>query len=148
MDNIIPKVIGIFVGIFAILTIAGWVITNLNSGSSFVDSGNKKMVTMATQLEENDYTKYDGVVVAGSDVISFIKSQISQDAEICVEVITSSGNTAYLYTDGTLATKSTAKMASTTSKKSSAYINPTGSFLGAITRNAAGAITYISFTQQ
>lgn len=148
MEHPVYTIFAVIIVIFLALGIGSKVIKTFDTGSEFMDKGDKKIATLATALDESDYTKYDGVIVSGADVISFIKSQMSQDAEVCIDVITPKGTTAYLYTDGTLATKSNAKMASTTSKKSSAYINPTASFLGSNTRDASGAITYVSFTQQ
>lgn len=148
MSDLIVKVLFIFAGIVGALLIIGAVLMQVNNGVSSIESSGQKMTSLSTQLDESDYTKYDGVIVLGSDVRNFIKSQMSQDSEICISVVTSKGTTNYIYTDGTLQTESTAKIASTTSKKSSAYINPTGSFLGAITRNETGAITLITFTQQ
>lgn len=130
------------------MLIIGKIFNFWNIGSDFMDKAEKKATNMATSFDEADYTKYDGVVVTGSDVKSFIKNQIDQEAEICIEVITPKGSTTYLYTDATLATKSTANIASTASKKNAAYINPTAYFLGACTRDATKAITYMSFTQQ
>lgn len=148
MSDLIVKVLFIFAGIVGTLSIISAVLMQVNNGVSSIESSGQKMTSLSTQLDESDYTKYDGVIVLGSDVRNFIKSQMSQDSEICISVVTSKGTTNYIYTDGTLQTESTAKIASTTSKKSSAYINPTGSFLGAITRNETGAITLITFTQQ
>ena len=147
-----PRVIQIILELIAViaftLMIIAGVKVGVDSSGTTMNLAVNKMTNMGVSIEESEYTNYDGVVVKGSTVISFIKDQIAQNAEICIEVITPKGTTSYVYTDGTLATKSTALISSALSKKNTAYINPAGDFLGASTRDATDTITIMTFTQQ
>ena len=147
-----PRVIQILLELIAVVAFTLMIIAGVKAG---VDSSGttmnlavNKMTNMGVSLEESEYTKYDGVVVKGSTVISFIKDQIAQNAEICIKVITPKSTTSYIYTDGTLTTESTALISSALSKKNAAHIELTGDFLGEVIRDASNTITIMTFTQQ
>lgn len=147
-----PRVIQLILELIAVIAFTLMIIAGVKAG---VDSSGttmnlavNKMTNMGVSIEESEYTKYDGVVVKGSAVISFIKDQIAENAEICIKVITPKSTTSYIYTDGTLTTESTALISSALSKKNAAHIELTGDFLGEVTRDASNTITIMTFTQQ
>lgn len=148
MSDTMRHIIEIFAVIVFALTIVGWIKRGVDSSETIVNSAINKMTNFGVRLEESEYTKYDGVVVKGSAVISFIKDQIAENAEICIKVITPKSTTSYIYTDGTLTTESTALISSALSKKNAAHIELTGDFLGEVIRDASNTITIMTFTQQ
>lgn len=148
MSDTMRHIIEIFAVIVFALTIVGWIKRGVDSSETTVNSAINKMTNFGVRLEESEYTKYDGVVVKGSAVISFIKDQIAENAEICIKVITPKSTTSYIYTDGTLTTESTALISSALSKKNAAHIELTGDFLGEVIRDASNTITIMTFTQQ
>lgn len=115
------------------------------------ESGNKAVSDIAklnTQIEESDYTDYDGTTVTGAEVINIIK-RFSMN-EICISV----DGTSYIYTDTSLATPQTPEELSNAikdakTKSNGKYINPGSKYIGKVVRNEnTDAIVGLTFTKQ
>lgn len=115
------------------------------------ESGNKAVSDIAklnTQIEESDYTDYDGTIITGAEALNLVK-RFSQN-EICITI----GGTSYIYTDNSLTTPMTDQQLSDAikaakTKTSGSYINPGSKYLGKVVRDeASGAIMGLEFTKQ
>lgn len=116
-------------------------------------SGVDQINKLNAEFTESDKTMYEGISIAGSEVINVINKFKSE--EISVVVTTKSNNTTYYgysvsgtggkYVLGSITSNST----QTAKKVSNAcYIKPTAQFLGTILRDSNDAIIGIHFTQQ
>lgn len=131
----------------AALIIIGILLTAVYRSRDFADTANDKLASMTIAAEESNYTKFDGAIVTGSDVVSAIK-YFDGTADVCVTVTTSKGTHNYIYTSADLQTKSDLSVANTRNKTSEYYINPSSKFLGSVVRDADGTITNIVFEVQ
>lgn len=130
-----------------VLGLLGLLFVAYNSSSKFADAANEKLNNMTIAIEESDFTKYDGAIVSGSEVVSAIK-YFEGTADVCVTVTTSKGTNNYVYTGPDLQTKSDLAVANTRNKTSEFYINPSSKFLGSVVRDSDGTITNIIFEVQ
>lgn len=96
------------------------------------------------ELEEAQITKFDGVCVTGSDVINFIKRQLSQyDIEECAPVYiqVNRNRLQSIY-------KNKGCMKEIRQVSSAAYIHPLSKFEGAVVRDDNDVIVGIVFDEQ
>lgn len=147
MSDIVKEFIFIGGCVIAALMIVAMLFTVTNKGKDFTDSASDKLTAMSVAVEESDYTKYDGAVVTGSDVVSAIKYFDTTD-DVCVTVVTSKGTNNYIFTGPDLSTPSDLSISNTRDKASQYYINPGSKFLGECVRDQDGTITNIIFTVQ
>lgn len=136
------KIAGIAVVTLGLLSL---LFIGLNKATGFTDKVFAKMDTMSVTVEESEYTKYEGTIVSGSEVIAAIKYFQNGMDPICIEAM---GKT-YVYTDETLQTPSTENVANASRKGADGYINPNAKFLGELTRDSTdNSIRKITFTIQ
>lgn len=138
-------IIGVIV--FVVVGLGAILIRSYRNSTQYADAANEKVANMAIAIEESDYTKYDGAIVSGSDVVSAIK-YFDGISDVCITVTTSKGTNNYIYTGPDLQTKSDLAVANTRDKRSNCYINPSSKFLGSVVRDADGTITNIVFEVQ
>lgn len=131
----------------AALILVGILLTAVYRSRDFSETANDKLANMTVAAEESDYTKYDGAIVSGSDVVSAIK-YFDGVADVCVTVTTSKGSYNYIYTGPDLQTRSDLSVANARNKTSEYYINPGSKFLGSVVRDSDGTITNIVFAVQ
>ena len=108
--------------------------------SGFFDKVGTKMSSMSTTMDESQYTEYDGAIVSGTQVISFIKAH-SND-EICVTVNNGHSTTNYIYSSTDLTDKTgvgNIAQAQNKANLSTVYINPNSKYLGAVVRDSVDA---------
>lgn len=135
----IAGIVVITLGLISILFIG------LNKATGFADKMFAKMDAMSVTVDESDFTKYDGTLVSGADVIAAIKYFQNGMEPICIEVM---GKT-YIYTDETLQTPSDENINNASRKGAEGYINPNAKFLGEVSRDATdNSIRKITFTIQ
>lgn len=147
--------IGKFLSIAAITTITllliGIAYTFYHKTSATVDTAEKKLDSMNIMMEESDYTKFDGAIISGSDVIAAVKYFQNGDP-LCIKVATAGGDVTFGYTDSTLSTPvgtaETSNILANCQKRGSAnYINPTAHYQGKVERNETdNTIWGITFT--
>ncbi len=147
MSSLVEKVIAIGGVTIGALILLGVLFTSINKGKDFTESANDKLTSMSIAVEESDYTRYDGAIVTGSDVVSAIKYFDSTD-DVCITVTTSKGTNNFIFTGPDLSTPSDISVANTRDKTSQYYINPGSKFLGECVRDSDGTITNIIFTVQ
>ena len=134
------------------LLIVGAIFTTWAIASRFLQKGGDKIASLATTMEEEDVAKYDGATVSGTEVVSAIKQL--QNQAICITVNNGHTTTAYIYTDTSLTTQSTASIGDAQKKSnlSTVYINPSSNYVGKMIRDTAGgtngAIVGLEFTIQ
>ncbi|WP_026667608.1 hypothetical protein [Butyrivibrio sp. AE2005] len=119
----------------------------------FFDKAGNKLSQMSVTMDESQYTEYDGAVISGTQVISFIKAH--ENDEICVSVNNGHTTTSYIYSSTDLSSKDGIGAVSAAQNKanlSTVYINPNSKYLGEIVRDsvdaANGTIVGVNFTIQ
>lgn len=151
MSGSIRDFIKITVTVVVTLGIAALIFVGLRKTQGFTDKMYNKMDNMSVSMEESDYTKYDGAIVTGADVIAAVKYFQSGDP-LCITVATSGGNVVFGYTDETLQTpvsddQGAANLANCQRKGSVNYINPSAKYQGKVERNETdNTIWGITFT--
>jgi len=102
-----------------------------------------EMAAFESDMESGEILRYDGRVVSGSDVVNFIKKHLSDcsvgqipdfEIKVCSDTITIH--------------KDNRSMKDMMNFSHPAYINPTGRYLGEVTRNKNGVIEMVIFTQR
>ena len=127
-------------GVVLALLFVGAIFTVWGYASGFFDKAGNKMSQMSTTMDESQYTEYDGAIVSGTQVISFIKAHAND--EICVTVNNGHQTTPYIYFDETLQTKTgvgSIAQAQNKANISTVYINPNSKYLGSIVRDSVDA---------
>lgn len=134
-------IVALIMGLISIAFLA------FNKAENVSSKGMKKMDTIETQLDESDFTKYDGAIVSGSDVVAAVKYFLNGEP-ICITVV--ARNTySYCYTDTSLTTPSTESISMAMQRDNDHYINPNGKFLGEVIRDPSdNSIVGITFTIQ
>lgn len=162
MEESSNKVLYIIVGIVAVLLVIsfGFLIIRsaLEKGNNLTTAVNDKM----DNVLESQYTQYDAATISGSQVLNIINEVWSQTDKIAIRVVTKANAAGTVYcTNGTytaagsatLGTVNTNSAQSTLvsaakTKGNSAYITPTGKFLGEVCRDTNESIVMINFVQQ
>lgn len=147
MPKILVTILEIIAAVGVFMMIIALIYLGYHKAENVTSKGYKKLDTLETQLDESDYTKYDGAIVSGSDVIAAIKYFMNGDP-VCVTVV--ARNTySYCYTDTSLTTPSTESISMAQQRDNDHYINPNGKFLGEVIRDPAdNSIVGITFTIQ
>lgn len=104
----------------------------------------EKLSVLGRELQESDYTVYDGKQVLGSDVTNFIKKYLGPYSSTEVSPI-------YVYVKTALSEKAYvngSEIGQIRDFTHSQYINPLGKFRGAIIRDENDVIRGISFIVQ
>ncbi len=128
--------IKIAVVVIITLGLAGLCFLGYSKSEGFANKAFGKIDNMSNMVEESDYTKYDGAIISGTEVIAAIK-YFSVDEAICIEVNNGSTTTNYVCEDETLTTPATAKVSDAQNRnKLDKYINPNGKFLGELVRDS------------
>ena len=102
-----------------------------------------EMAAFENEMESQEILRYDGRVVAGSDVVNFIKKHLSgcavgQVPEFTIKV---SADTITVHRDNS-------SMKDMMNFSHPSYIKPNGRYMGEVIRNANGVIEEVIFTQQ
>ena len=129
----------------------------MNSGKTLASSVSSKTSAINANIEEDAYMQYDGTTVKGADVVNCIKRNKDsieivinkycgrdKDSAVLTTWSTKSLNGA---TFNNLPSYAYDDMTGNPLADHQLYVNPNAEFLGAITKNANGVITMITFTQ-
>ena len=118
-----------------------------------MEKAGTKMDAQNVMLDESAYVDYDGAIVSGTEVVSFIKAHAND--EICVTVNNGHSTTSYIYDSVDLTTKTgvgNIAQAQNKANLSTVYINPNSNYLGEVVRDAVdatnGTIVGVNFTIQ
>lgn len=76
------KIAGVVIVTLALLSI---LFLGLQKATGFTNKAYSKIDSMSQSVEESDYTRYDGALISGTEVIAAIK-YFQQDGAICIEV--------------------------------------------------------------
>lgn len=103
------------------------------------------------RVSENEYIMYDNMEVSGNEVVSAIDKVLSSRDYVGVLVTTKAGSNWYVYNASSLNNLSGASNTIEDAEdieQPSTFVNPTGRFIGKISRDKNGRIAKLSFTQQ
>lgn len=126
----------------------------LRSGQDTAKTSIQKLNKINSEVNDSDYTIYDGINVSGNEVVNAITK--FQKDYTGIEVITGKVPAGIWYIHnvtissnvGTVGGAAAGTIALATDTTSSNYINPTGSFKGSVVRDANGAVSALIFIQQ
>lgn len=106
---------------------------------------------MTNEMEESEWTQYEGQQITGSEVISVIKHMKTMGTFVSVD--NGNGEIFYIYTDASLGTEQTSAefgeaLHKAKTRGSAEYINPNTKFLGEIVRDdVTESILGLKFTK-
>lgn len=150
--NLDTMVIAIGTIVIALLLVSAMFVLWGRTSTTF-DKAGEKLDAQNVMMDESQYTDYDGAVVSGTQVVSFIKVH-AQD-QICVIVNNGHSTTNYVYSSTDLTDKTgvgNVAQAQNKANLSTVYINPNSKYLGSIIRDAAdptnGTIVGVQFDIQ
>ena len=151
-DNLSTMVIAIGSIIVALLIVSAIFMVWGRTSTTF-DKAAEKIDKQNVTLDESQYTDYDGAVVSGTQVVSFIK--VHANDEICVPVNNGHTTTNYIYSSTDLTDKTGVGAIAEAQNKanlSTVYINPNSKYVGKIIRDSVdatnGTIVGMDFTIQ
>jgi len=142
----------------AILMAAGVVITLIvvsigfmlmRSGQNTAQNAINKLGQVNAELDESQYTMYDGAEVRGDEVVNALNK--FKKEYIGIQVITKKNTSGAWYIkdgSGDTLTTATGVVSNTIKEDNIEYINPNGKFKGEIKRDSNDTIKAIIFTQQ
>lgn len=113
---------------------------NFRSAEQLADAAGENMAEMADDIKNNAVMQYDGLEVTGADVVNFYKKYLGdykpgQSGPFTIVI----GGTSY--TNGSA-------VSSLRDSSGSAYVKPTSRYKCAVTKNANGVITAVTFTKK
>lgn len=139
------------VGLIVVVLFAAFVINTMNKGRGSANQSLESYDNMISQFDDIKFSVYADSTTSGSDVINLLKNLNTSDG-VSVVVVNKTSTVTYTNTTGTLAGTdgtNTYTLADVSDKsKTASYINSLASFGGAVTRDANGAITTVTFTQK
>jgi hypothetical protein len=142
----------------AILMGAGVVITLIvvsigfllmRSGQSTAQNAISKLGQVNVEMNESQYTMYDGTEVKGDEVVNLLKRFKEEKIGIQVKTKKNTAGKWYIYNgsgDSLIAASGDIKDTMDVTKDE--YINLNGKFIGDLKRDTNGTIIAITFTQQ
>lgn len=112
---------------------------------STINDGNTQYSQLMSRYSEINATLYDGLYVSGEKVIDVIKdcSESLSDGVAVITLMDAEGKGSGR--QGTTYNTNSAYVAPERSNEE--YINPSGTFVGSVTKNSNGMVTKITFTQ-
>lgn len=156
MNKTLLEWLGIIValGLFSMLVV--WGFTQVQSSRSKADSAVSSVDSVYEEISNEEFTRYEGTDVSGSEVLSIIKRYDGKEIGVIVTINAGSTTTSTCYCTGlsyssgvasyntstTLGTLAAAKDITNTGH----YINPTKRFIGSVLKDSAGNIIGLHFT--
>lgn len=138
-SDIVVKIFLVVVAVILVGLIIAWTTGVFKDKRNDLNEGTERINSAISKMAEFDLLNYDGGSITGSLLLELINEK---DLSYTVMVTTKDpAQTSISYTKGPTPTLISDKAAPN-------YINPNGIFKGAITRNANGIITCITFTQE
>ena len=153
MDNV-TKWILIIAGLVITALIIAYGVSVYNDNKKNADAANNKIERISQDMQESDWTQYDGTEITGSQVINVIKHFHSLGETFVSVDNHKSGEVFYVFSDASLSSKQSDddfRDAIVAAKKrgENTYINPSGKFLGELVRDPDdGTILGIKFEIQ
>lgn len=142
------------VSLIVVVLLAAFIINTMNKGRGSANQSLESYDNMISQFDDIKFSVYADSTTSGSDVINLLKNLNASDG-VSVVVVNRTATVTYTINAtgalaGTTAAGGTTYDLSDVSDKTNAtaYINSLASFSGAVTRDANGAITTVTFTQQ
>lgn len=123
----------------------------VSRSKSTINDGNTQYAEMMSDYSEINATIYDGLYVSGDKVIEVIKD-CAADLNEGVQVLTLMNTGKAEGTDGASSKDKydqykAGSEYTIVNKSNNSYINPTGTFVGSVDKNANGMVTSIIFRQ-
>jgi hypothetical protein len=145
-SNALNIVVGIIIGVTIITFVIGAVAIALKIGNN----GVSETTNMATTMNEQKYTQYDGMTITGDQVVGVIKTFAND--HICIVVNNGKGEQEDNWTSSDL-TKAvddnSGKLAEAQTKGKEKYIVPSTMYIGKIEKDSStGEIIKIIFTAE
>lgn len=109
----------------------------VSSSKSRINDGNTQYGQLMSNYSELNATMYDGLCVSGDKVVEVIKDFAKSTGNSVTVKTLASSEKVYTSTNGY----------EQTTKSAEDYINPSGTFIGSVTKNVNGIVTGMTFTQ-
>ena len=145
-------VVGIVITLFVLIlsgTIIIWGSGYFNQNKKIMDKSTSKIDKAIGSMADFDLTIYDGKSIRGDALTELIAELKQENLAVSIGVDTLASQAAtnynYEYTSSNLGVS--ISVVPTTDKSVNSYINPNGTFIGEVIKNANEDIVYILFTQ-
>lgn len=139
------------VSLIVVVLFAAFVINTMNKGRGSSNKSLESYDNMISQFDDIKFSVYADASTSGSDVISLLRNLNAADG-VSVVVTNKSATVTYTNTTGILSGTdgtNTYTLSDVSDKsKAASYVNSLATFAGAVTRDANGAITTVTFVQQ
>lgn len=139
------------VSLIVVVLLAAFIINTMNKGRGSANKSLESYDNMIGQFDDIKFSVYADASTSGSDVINLLKNLNVSDG-VSVVVVNKTATVTYTNTTGTLSGTdgtNTYTLSDVSDKtKTATYVNSLATFTGAVTRDANGAITTVTFTQQ
>lgn len=153
MENSLKAIIiGAGVVITMIVVTIGFML--MRSGQGVVQTTMGKVDRVSKEMNESEYTMYDGMEVSGSDVINLIRKYKEDYIGIYVKTKKNSGEW-YIHNvtvsgtnEAEIIGESTKPISDAMDETKDDYVNPTGVFVGSVARDKNGRISALMFEQK
>lgn len=149
MDKGIVEYIVIGVSVALVVGAAIFGINYTKQGKAVSAADGKHLANIQAELSDAEFDAYDGVTITGSEVVNVVKR--FEDNEVAVKVVTKKSTAFYGYSldaNNELQTTNVSSASKMQDLSSPLYVNPSGSFVGSILKDANDVVTGICFTQQ
>ena len=138
-SDIAVKIFLVVVAVILVGLIISWSTGVFKDKRNDLNDGTERINNAISSMMEFDLLAYDGGSITGDLLVDLIEDK---DLDYSITVVTKDSTTTKItYSKGP-----TPSLISTNTDKD--YINPNGTFKGAVTRNDNGIITAITFTQE
>ena len=135
--EIAPRALIMAAAVMLSVLLISIMISQYNSAREVVNSSSKVMSDRAEEIRNSDIMQYDGQTVTGEDVISFIKKNLAEGAEMQGQItVTLTG-----VSGASLVLKDAAMLGSLTDPEDEMYIRPFSKWKCSIKKNKNGIIT-------
>lgn len=130
------KGISFAAGVLIVIGLVSVALVIYNIVMPMLNTGVKNTSSISQRITNSGYSQYDGTTKQGSEVISAINTQASEDLKITVKTNSNPSGKSYTTTSYNI-----------TDKDNDNYIEPTEKFDSKLVVNTNGAVTEILFTQ-
>lgn len=142
--EIAPRALLMAAAVMLSVILISIMISQYNSAREVVNSSSEVMSNKAEEIRNSDIMQYDGMTVTGEDVISFIKKNLSEGAEMQGQItvtLTGVSGTSWSFTD-------TSALGSLMDHEDEKYIRPFSKWICIVKKNKNGIITEVIFRKK
>lgn len=149
-SDLVVKIFLVVVAVILVGLLIAWSTGVFKDKQRDLNRGTEKIDSALSSMAEFDLLVYDGYTIKGEALVELIEEYKSREITLAIGVKTLGDKDTtyynYSFTSGDLG--AVAILTPPTEKNNTAYITPSGNFLGEVIKNRNNEIVCITFTQQ